>query len=399
MNTQEETTDGTGIQQPFAIVLAANKKVAQDIQDSIREETGLEAYLMAYPTDLLNMGTDNDARDIYTFLQRIAYPADNDEMKSQYYDLCDGMGETCPVRVMRVTPKDTSIAASSTKLSANKLFTFEDTKWVYRDNYWMEFAPSKNPEVSQTPFMDAKALNESLYRLGDAIKAKHGATLDYTELPFISQWFQKGIDCLKTGTRCQLDSPDTLYPLSLNAWRSKGCALLPPPPEESELLAMPKWKQDALYDAYDACDEGHVSTIDGTANYAHDFHIVYGVNHKMTNRSAYSSVTLYYYDTLTGIVAHSSEEGFAGTAAYYLGEDDPAAPYLWVRQYARDCAASGLKTDEEGGFCYSVPSDGDVKIPIGGEVMWITRMYDNPFHHAGPSADQTFMPNSIHFGV
>jgi len=125
-------------QNPVTIPEAA---VAKDIQDAIKEETGIDAHLMAYPTDMLNMGTDNDERDVYAFLQRIAYPADNDDMQSKYFDLCDGMGDTCPVRVMRVTPKDATAAAGSTKKSAEELFTFKDTEWVMRDNYWPEFAP------------------------------------------------------------------------------------------------------------------------------------------------------------------------------------------------------------------------------------------------------------------
>jgi len=238
------------------------------------------------------------------------------------------------------------------------------------------------------------ALNESFYRLGEAIKAKHGESLAFTELPFVFQWFEKGVDCLKTGTRCQLDSPDTLYPLSLNVWRSKGCALVDP---DDEQRGSSNFYDGDLYT--DLCDEGNEATIDGTANTEHDFWVVYGVNHKATGRSAYASVTLYDYERLAGITAHSSEDGYPGTAAYYLGEDDPAADYLWVRQYARDCAASGLKTDEEGGFCYSIPSEGDVYVPIGGEIMFITRMYDNPEHHAGPLASQTILPNTLHFGV
>ena len=124
-----------------------------------------------------------------------------------------------------------------------------------------------------------------------------------------------------------------------------------------------------------------------------DLTVVYGVNHKATGRAIYSSITIYYYETLSGIAAFSSEGDYEGSAAVYLGDDDVANEYLWARTFARNCTKAGL----DARYCYNVPSTGDVSVPIGGSVMWVARMYDNPKTHAGPLADQTIFGRVAHF--
>jgi len=267
----------------------------------------------------------------------------------------------------------------------------------------MEDAPRSSDDP--VPVLTSKQLNDSIYELGDAIIAKYGG--HYTQSGFLPQWFDKGTECLQSGTMSQLDCPDTLYPLSANAFRAAGCAALPQFVDALSDYAEGCANSIENIDGYDmscaelqqelneVCDNGHLATIDGQGR---DFYVVFGVNHKANNRSRYSSVTLYYYKTLSGITAHSSEDGYEGSAQYYLGDDHVAAPYLYARAYARDCAAQGLDPE----FCYDIPStseeaNGSTFVPIGGEVMWITRMYDHPDMHAGPLTDQTLMDVVLHF--
>jgi len=592
------TTSGSSANEPFALVLTASKKVGRDVMASIeRQSPGLPKYLMVYPSDLLNMGTDNDFRDVFTMLMRVAFPNNMTEMEREYY-------QPKPLAALRVTPKSSSPEISATKLDSYYLYTSPDTIWIDRDLYVMENAPSND---SATPVLTADQLNASLIRLGNAIKSRHGG--HYTDSGLLKQWFVKGTECIFQGTMCNLDCPDTLYPLSNQAYQAIGCQLLlvpsvqealglmldgyvddetqevlswgiptvcavlfvvlfiyvwfvPPPGDDCISRNLRKCKQDSLvagccapplardgsagtligkdgpapkaravadplmsaveaatpppsppenagvtsttseesnapapvaavpaadaaaegtgthhmtgteaieiitesakktgsgmktlghsfcvccrYYRYDlasvpwlwwltfflvlifgfgigttplwveyaegvkkkntavnsfvaaaraTCDDGHLATIDGGPTREIDFYVVYGVNHNATQRARYSSVTIYHYETLSGVMAFSSEVGYEGSAAYYLGDDDIASPYLFARAYSRDCAAAGL----DARFCYDVPKTGSPSVPEGGSVMWVTRMYDNPMTHAGPLADQTLMARVAHF--
>ena len=568
------TESGSAFNEPFAIVLTASKQVGADVMAAIeRQSPGLPTELMVYPTDLLNMGTDNDYRDVFTMLMRIAYPSSETEMEEMYY-------EPKPLAVLRVTPKNSSAEIGATKLNAEYMYTSPDTKWIDRDLYVMENAPSTTS--SPTPVLTSDQLNASLIRLGNAIKARHGG--HYTDTGLLKQWFVKGTDCIFSGTMCNLDCPDTLYPLSNQAYRAVGCQLLlnpavqealnvrldqivdsetgkvlawgiptvcavlfvllfvfvwfvPPPGDDVIARNLRKCKSDSLargccapplardgsagtwigetgpqpsgkasrvvdaeastpppsppeagsadavvssttseegaanvtgteavtigvqetskrmygrvatccntfrYDlgttawmwwmvffcvaifgfgvgsagvwvefadgiterdnavegftnaARAICDDGHLATIDGGPTREIDFYVVYGVNHNATGRASYSSVTIYHYETLSGVMAFSSLDGFNGSAEVYLGPDDPANPYLWARAYSRDCAAAGLDVR----YCYDVPTEGNLSVPVGGSVMWVTRMYDNPYTHAGPLPSQTLMGRVAHF--
>jgi len=522
--------------------------------------------VMPYPSDIMKMGTDNDERDVYTILQRIAYPESQSQMEVEYFG-------PRPIRVLRVTPKAATAASSSTRLGSASMYQTFDTYWVDRSLYEMENVPSP---ASAEPLLTTEQLQAAMMRLGDAVKQRHGG--HWTEGPFLKQWFTKGIECIYQGTQCNLDCPDTLYPLSSNAYRDGACELLnepdvqnaiglladeyveeetnhvlawgiptvcavlfvfcmlyvlilPPPrhayfgtachwckentmslgccqpPAERDGSGGTWFGQEAPKAAYakpngdpestvsstvgpeltrldtpdeqikagalevgqvdvttsggasrgkcatccniyrydlehskwiwwlslllvlilgfgagsspiwvrwadgkrqrenarerfstrvrEECDNGHLATIDGGPTRANDFFVVYGINHEATGRAGYSSVTLYNYEKLAGLMAFSSKDGYDGSAQVYLGADDPDSAYLYARLYARDCSAIPGDIDQQ--YCYSVPSTGNISLPIGNHVMWVVRMYDNPHTHAGPLASETLFDNVVHF--
>lgn len=99
LTLQRQNASATGFNEPFAIVLTASRSTYTAVAAAIRRassELG-PATLMPYPgANVLNMGVDNDQRDMMTMLMRVAYPNDPAAMQA-YYD------ET-PLSVLRVTP-------------------------------------------------------------------------------------------------------------------------------------------------------------------------------------------------------------------------------------------------------------------------------------------------------
>merc|ERR1719356_2035176 len=95
---------------------------------------------------------------------------------------------------MRVTPQTSTAAKSSEQLSSNDLYTFKDTEWSDRDNYFTEMVKGENGDPE--PIMTSAQLNQSLIDLGKAILSKHSTTWnqrgariqgdqDFNILPFI----------------------------------------------------------------------------------------------------------------------------------------------------------------------------------------------------------------------
>ena len=101
-------------------------------------------------------------------------------------------------------------------------------------------------------------------------------------------FFKTGLDCIDDGTECNGDCADTLYPISGNIYKARQCRMVPI--------------------VKDRC---HQATIDGSP---YDHFVVYGVNHAATGLAEYASITAYHYDTLSGLVSKSSEDGYAGSA-------------------------------------------------------------------------------------
>jgi hypothetical protein len=77
-----------------------------------------------------------------------------------------------------------------------------------------------------------------------------------------------------------------------------------------------------------------------------DFYVVYGVNHEVFGKVAYSSATVYALEHLVGLAAVTSKD-YGGSAAAYLPAH-PDAPKLYAWKIARTCAA--------GEKCLAIPT-------------------------------------------
>ena len=126
-------------------------------------------------------------------------------------------------------------------------------------------------------------------------------------------FFKTGLDQIDDGTECNGDCADTLYPISGNIYKARQCRMVPI-----------------------VKDHCHQATIDSST---YDHFVVYGVNHAATGLAEYASITAYYYDTLSGLVSKSSENGYPGSADRFLpgGSTHRSSAYLFAYFFARNC--------------------------------------------------------------
>lgn len=237
-----------------------------------------------------------------------------------------------PIGVVRVTPPEPVVAPPQYYLRSDLSFTDRGTG-----------------KLERAPGMSAARLRAYVDELAKKIQGAHGGKKLLFE--FQRPFFDSGLDCFDEGTECNGDCGDTLYPISKNVYSKRH------------------------------------STIDNGNN---EIYVVFGVNHKATGQATYSSVALYWFNTLSGIFAPSSENGFDGSAAVYLGEDHPANPYLFAYRFARNCSGKP--------YCYDVPKTGDISVPEGGQVFWIERMYLQPETGTGQNPDETILAKVLHIG-
>ena len=86
-------------------------------------------------------------------------------------------------------------------------------------------------------------------------------------------------------------------------------------------------------------------------------------------------------------------QDLSGSAAKYLDEDDPAFPYMFVVEVARDCSLSK-------NYCVELAYKGgedDLIISISDPIFFIERMYLHPGTKSGPAVVETIMSKLIHF--
>lgn len=403
-----EASNGvSGFRKPLAIVMTASKSVDREIQSILSSEIcssgSLPIFSAPLPYDLLTLGLDSQS-DVLTMLLRTAYPNNATEMSQFYAD--------APVSVLRVTSRQ-----RTNEPNCDTHFCLSDVVFKKRGDGTME---SGGDELT------SEQLLAGLDELGAAIELKHGQAKQNTV--FLMPYFDTGLDCIEGGIMCQGDCPDTLYPVSENVYDAEFCdvvskLLLPLGSTGAAVaavlgfviywLAVRKrgyarnkfWGIGAIYSS--ACfvvvfvpilvvylnkaQCSHYATIDSGPG---DFYVAYGVNHKATGHATYSSINAYHYETLAGVAAASSEStpGFDGSAQAYLGNDNPAAKYLYAYHFARNCSESGL-----GEYCLDVPSSGDVSLPPGERIMFIGRMYIDPKTGAGPKANETIYDNLKHY--
>lgn len=417
----KDSNGGSGFEEPMVIIMTASKAAEQNVKLALDQIcTDVPVFSARLPSDLLTLGS-SDESDVMTMLLRTAFPTNATAMSEYFVD--------APVSVLRAT------TAMGVQEDSNSLcdahYCASDVVFKKRGNGEME---SGGDELT------SEELIKGLEDLGIAIDQVHGTAQQTTK--FLRPYFDTGLDCLQGGIMCEGDCPDTLYPVSENVYQAEFCnavgtILLPlgcvgaviagalgfllyglifrEKKLHKPCFAMPGsvvfcpktfWGKGCI--AFFACFAivfvpvlivyltrvqcSHYATIDSGPS---DFYIVYGINHKATGHATYSSINAYYYERLAGVAAASSETtpGFNGSAQVYLGQEHPAAKYLYAYHFSRNCLESNLIPE----YCLDIPSSGEVSLPPGGHIMFIGRMYIDPQTGAGPAANETIYDMLKHY--
>ena len=202
-----------GFGQPFAAVLTASQKTYASVRAAInayleREKlptSYLPLHILPNPTDIDNLGTDKDEREMKTMLMR-RYPRNTTVMK-MYYD------ET-PVQVLRVTPEERNASSG--------YFTRENSTFLPRT--------TGKSEAGLATGVTHDQLLSDLDALGEAIEAeqKKLRKIQHSDsYSFMKPFFKTGLDCIDDGTECNGDCADTLYPISGNIYKARQCRMVP----------------------------------------------------------------------------------------------------------------------------------------------------------------------------
>ena len=433
----EQKNNGSSFNQPFSLIISGSKTTANDIKVSIKNRLNLTTFIHPLPTDILNMGIDNDQRDVFTALMRVAYPLNESDV-DQYYS-------KPPFSVFRVTPTN-----NNTKIFT--LSTTADITYIPRVTNQNETSSTFN--TSSAPTLSNDALISALNDLETAIKTAHNKIGNSGGVvsKFLKPFFVNGIDCVLQGTECNGDCPDTLYPISENIYTGVFCDKIPVNLIGilcSTLLVLilipilifcfPKCSSCSCFSSQNIdgdatekntkkysclrrlfwsalyaililaigitatqitwsqlCQSGNAARLDNGKN---DLYVVYGVNHDATGLSRYSSVTAYYNEKLIGIKSVSSSREYQNSANVYLGSANPSAPYLFAYRFARNCTDSQINQtlSSTSDFCFSVGIDGVGSIPKDGQIFFIERMYVSKKSNTGPAYNETIPARVLHF--
>lgn len=406
--SREDNNKKIEFSKPFVAILSANKQMSEELSQFILNNFGIQSYIFKLPTDILKMGVEDDFKDMFTMLMRVAYPSNNTEMEEYYLNP--------PISVYRITPKLQNLTSDVQVYQSNdSIFTSRENGFKEGNNI------GKNLTTYENLISGLEELKQKIIELqinkNSNIKSVFNAN-------FLQPFFITGIDCLKDGTECNGDTPDTLYPISENIYISQFCSKF----SVLEIcigltVAVPivlialviifrkkiKGKLACLLLIFIAiyiivasiftniiwknvCHSGIGSSIDLENK---DTYIIYGINHEKTNWARYSSVTAYHYEKLAGVHSASSQREYVNSAVIYLGKEHPLVQYFFVFRYSRNCTHS--KISNEDNFCFDVPLEGVGSIPNDENIFFIERMYVNPYTQTGPIYEESISARVIHF--
>jgi len=224
-----------GFNKPFAIVLTASKTTYSTIQKIIVSEIPeiSNVVLVPLPNDVLNLGTDNDQRDMLTMLMRVAYPKNVTAMQDYYHKT--------PISIMRVTPNQIENKENSYYNRGDVTFLPRTTGLMESGNVsivpvvshsqLIEDLNELERSIKQTHIHDSNSLTNTtglnIVSTNDNIRSGSSTTLRSDIYAFLQPFFTTGLDCIDEGTECNGDTPDTLYPISGNIYTARGCQLIP----------------------------------------------------------------------------------------------------------------------------------------------------------------------------
>jgi len=265
-----------------------------------------------------------------------------------------------PFRTFRVTPpKDFSVP--------------DEALFPSFDGHMRQRVTGQGEGAEDASFQD---LQTALDKLQDAvIEREHhrfGSRRLVANVPFDTFVNDSGYECLSHGTKCQGDCRDTIYAKATHLIRQLECEALPLPD-------------------VGACNEAWTALLSEEAG---DAIFAIGVNHKKLKHSLYSSVTAYDFPKLAAVSPGVTDDMYDGTAVQYLGEEDPAAKYLYVVKFARSC-------DSDEDLCIEIPTESDdptvSALALDKPVVFLQRMYINPKTGSGPAVSESILGNLIHF--
>lgn len=320
---------------------------------------------LRFPGKILQLGVTSGFEDEFITVLRVENIFDPEAREAFYNRI--------PLRVFRISPSSEVAPPSQDDL-------FDSFEGRMRNRYTGvgEHAPGGK--------LDMKALREAQQELLREVKKRHGEGIFRRRGLALSafQSFVKdsGYECLRSGIQCQGDTRDTIYAKGTFIVQDALCnktGIVKCKPSRSSKLTVDK--DDALY--------------------------VIGVNHFLTSQALYSSLTIYDYPKLasgqlrspaatnsTTYTEMESANDIRGSADKYLGDRHPAAPYLYVVKFARECSPDDFD------LCYEVVTESsDPKALIvdpTSSVFLLERMYIHPETGSGPATNETILPLLLH---
>ncbi len=345
--------DPTPFNASFAMVLSWDSEVEGEVSKALSDANAGPVNFLQYPGAVSKLGVTKGNEDEFITVMRV------EDIKRQADS--DAFYHNTPFQVFRISrPLDKPPAQENLHASFDGRMR---TRWTGKKE------AGTNASYDQ--------LTDGLEQLKQVILQQNRRLLNYDVQDFTSFVNDSGYECLANGLKCQGDCRDTIYAKATLLVEETLCNMTHIPCKPARHAELTDKKSDAFY--------------------------VMGVNHKMTNQSLYSSITLYNYPKLaSGILEKSQgeqewtmmDEDYKGSAVKFL-PDHPAAPWLYVMKFARECS------DDEAVLCVKVPfesSDPNITtLKLSDPLVFIERMYIHPGTKSGPAVSETILPILIHF--
>lgn len=334
----------------FALILSQSQEATFYAQQGLIE-AGIDINLISnysFPGSLLNLGVDTND-DAFMTVLRTAFYNDQTEANQYFKDV--------PFRVIRMELKNKDITLYNRKNLINR----------------------------KTKFNDGSKANVTLTQMRDVLRnVVFSVIKNITNIDTTKDWYlqvtetksgtpDNGFECIDEGRTCLADCRDTLYPFSTKIYR------------DAQICANKIGKCVGVMDGKLSEDKTDVI-------------ISVGVNHALTEMSAYSSLSIYDAKYLWGVYT-AGDDKLIDTVWNYIDLNNfndeiskKVLPYIYVYETRRDC--QNIKN------CITVPSIPTVSnkavIPLNDPVVITERMYNNPITHVGPELEDVILPVTIH---
>ena len=248
----------------------------------------------------------------------------------------------------KITPMNPNPAVESYMASPGRLLRLTPKKSSRLD----PFPPPElrvrgvgNTEVKLLPLVDQ--LGKAILNTFNNYKAEPISTVN---------WYE-GYNCIENSENCMGDNRDTPY-------------------------VLPGFNPLA-----------HIPYQDLTLNDEKEFFVVYGVNHKATEKAIYSNISVYGWQRKCSPVVIGDED-MVGSANAYLGSDDPAADMLYAYVIARPGGCNEIGMSD---FCREVSFDCKGGVSSGEPIAIGFRAYVEPKTNVGAAYSEIVLDRIVKF--